>query len=119
MKTGKAYGFFNCRASREEIEAELPAFRDLAQTPSELELSLTEGMDELKRVSDLIPIVKKAEKAGMRYAMEATYPNATNKKTADELSAILNQAYQALYEKGEEFRGEIAYKEKGEYVFRK
>jgi len=49
--------------------------------------------------------------------MEATYPNATNNQTADELASILNQAYQSpLYEKGEIFRGIVVYKERGKYL---
>lgn len=51
--------------------------------------------------------------------MEAKYPNASNEQTADELAAILNQAYQSpLYQKGEEFIGAIVYKDLNTYVFR-
>ena len=51
--------------------------------------------------------------------MEATYPNATNHQTADEVASVLNQAYQSpLYQKGEQFRGEVVYNERGRYVFR-
>ena len=51
--------------------------------------------------------------------MEATYPDATNHQTADEVASVLNQAYQSqLYERGEQFRGEVVYKEKGSYMFR-
>ena len=50
--------------------------------------------------------------------MEATYPTSTNEKTAEELSDILNQAYQSpLYSKGESFVGNITYKNKGKYIF--
>ena len=76
-------------------------------------------MNSLKVEPDLLPIPQEAKEAGMKYIMEATCPNATNRQTADELSAILNQAYQSpLYQKGEKFRGEIVYKENGEYLFR-
>ena len=48
MEIGKAYAFFNCRASKEKIEAELPTIRDLVETPYGLELSLKEGTDHLR-----------------------------------------------------------------------
>ena len=38
-QAGTAYGFFNCRASKQEIEAELPTLRSLAQTPNQLGIS--------------------------------------------------------------------------------
>lgn len=118
-KTGKAYGFFDCSATKEEIEGEIPFIRDAVKTPNQLELVLTEGMDTLMGDSVLLSIAQDAKKAGIKYVMEATYSNATNKQTADELSAILNQAYQSpLYQKGEKFRGEIVYQENGEYLFR-
>lgn len=118
MKSGKAYGFFNCKASKEEIEAELPTIRKLAQTPSQLELSLIEGVRNLKGEIDLIELAKEAETAGIKYVMEATYPTSNNKQTAGELSSILNQAYQSpLYSKGETFEGNIVYKDKGKYIF--
>lgn len=120
MKQGKAYGIFDCSASKEQIEAELPTVRRLTKIPSKLELSLIEGVDSLRGVdSRLDPIIENAKKAGMRYILEATYPNAINRETADELSAVLNQAYQSpLYQEGEKFRGAIVYEENREYVFR-
>ena len=119
MKQGKAYGFFDCKASKEDIEDELPKIRDFVPSPSTLEISLIEGVERLKGDSDLLSMARKAKEQGMRYVMEATYPDATNRMAADELSAILNQAYQSLlYKQGEPFRGGIIYKEDGEYVFR-
>lgn len=51
--------------------------------------------------------------------MEATYPSNSNRKTADELAEVLNQAYQSsLYQKGEQFRGAIFYEQGGEYISR-
>lgn len=118
-KIGEAYAFFNCNATKQEIEQEIPFIRKLVKTPGELELSLTEGMDQIKGDPKLLAIAKEAKEAGIRYFMEATLPNATNRATADELSSVLNQAYQSpLYQSGEQFRGEIVYKEKGEYVSR-
>lgn len=119
MADGKAYGFFNCDASKEEIEAELPAIRDYAQIPSELEIVLIEGMDAVKGDNKLMSIVREAQDAGIRYFVEATYPTATNDAAADEIAALLNQAYQSpLYHEGAEFIGHIVYDKNGEFVFR-
>ncbi len=118
-KIGKAYAFFNCKASKGDVEKELPFIRECVKTPNALELSLIEGTDTLIGDTQLLQIAKQAKDAGIMYVMEATYSNATNHQTADEVSSILNQAYQSpLYEEGEEFRGEIVFKERGKYVFR-
>lgn len=118
-KIGKAYAFFNCKASKEDIEKEIPFIRECAKTPNALELSLMEGMNVLTGDTPLLQIVKEAKDAGRKYAIEATYPNGTNHQTANEVASILNQAYQSsLYGKGEEFRGEVVYKKRGKYVFR-
>ncbi|PIN94379.1 hypothetical protein COU53_03775 [Candidatus Pacearchaeota archaeon CG10_big_fil_rev_8_21_14_0_10_30_48] len=118
-KTGKAYAFFNCEASKGDIEKELPSIRSCVKTPNALELSLMEGTDTLKGDAQLLQIAREAKEAGIKYVMEATYQNATNHQTADEVASILNQAYQSpLYQKGEQFRGEVVYKERGKYLFR-
>jgi len=112
-KVGKAYGLFDCNATKEKIEDKIPFIRDSVNTPNQLELSLME--------SDNLPAEIQLRHAvtGTKYTIETTYPNATNKQTADELSAVLNQAYQSsLYQKGEKFRGVIIYEENGEYLFR-
>ena len=114
----KAYGFFNCNASKETIEAELPAIRTLVKTPSELELKLIEGTENLKGDSQLMSLAKEAKDSGIKYVLEATYTGATNKQTANETAAVLNQAYQSpLYKKGEQFCGDIIYKDNGNYNF--
>ncbi len=115
---GKAYGFFDCRASKEEIEAELPRIRELSKTPSELELSLIEDMDNLKGDEELMSIARDATYQGIRWVLETMYPGVTNKEAADETVSILNQAYQTpLYEDEESFRGAVVYKEKDRYTF--
>jgi len=115
---GKAYGFFKCSASKEAIELEMPTIRKLAETPSNLELSLTEGMNNVKGDDKLVSLAQEAKKIGLNYMLEATYPNSGNKNAADEVAIILNQAYQShLYKKEEPFYGDIIYKENGEYVF--
>ena len=116
-KVGKAYAFFNCEASKEDIEKELPFIRECVKTPNALELSLMEGTDDLTGDTQLLQIAREAKDAGIRYVMKATYPNATNHQTADEVAPILNQAYQSsLYQKGKQFRGEVVYKDRERYI---
>ncbi len=141
-KTGKAYGFFDCRASKQEIEAELPYIREFIETTGSLELSLGEVRElegsretdsdllQFIRESEIYPVLpgplfrlmRKTEPIKLTdlcYVLKATYPDATNIEAADELVAILNQAYNSsLYNDEEPFYGAIVYKEKGEYVFR-
>ena len=131
--TGKAYAFFNCTASKEQIEAELPKIRAVTKTPSNLELRLTEGICKFigtrilgkERLTgkpidnQLRDIALEAKIGGMRYVLEAKYEGATNKQTADEVASVMNQSYQSpLYADKETFRGAIVYQEKGKYVFR-
>ena len=116
---GKAYAFFDCRASKEQIEAELPTIRQCVKTPSNLELSLTEGVEKLRGDNELMALAKEAKEGGMRYVLEAKYKGGTNKQTADEVASVMNQAYQSpLYADKEEFRGAIVYQDMGKYVFR-
>jgi len=118
-KVGKAYAFFDCKASKQQIEEVLPRIRARAKTPSELEISLAEGPENISGDNKLMAIAREAKQAGIRYAMEATYPGATNRQTAAEVSAVLNQAYQSpLYANKEHFRGEILFKENGRYKFK-
>ncbi len=120
-KIGRAYGFFNCNAEKEKVENEFSTVRELVRTPREMELYFSEDMDSLKNENDidLTPIIEKAKEAGMRYVLKAEYPRATNRKTADNLAAILNQLYNTpLYSEGENFNGEIVYKKGCAYVFR-
>lgn len=121
-REGKAYGFFDCSASKEAIEAELPAVRIDTKTPKELELSLIEGMDQLRgelNDADLLSIVRKAKEDGMKYVMKATYPGATNEKTSGELQALLINTSNSLFcQTNEHIRGRFVYEEKGKYIFR-
>jgi thermostable 8-oxoguanine DNA glycosylase len=119
-KTGEAYAFFNCRASKEEIERELPFIRDAVKTPNQLELSLTEGIDlESFKHLELKEIAREAKETGIRYSMKASYKDVRNKQTADELARVLNQSYQSpLYQDKEEFRGGIFYKKNRHYIGR-
>lgn len=118
---GKAYGFFDCRASKSEIEAELPTIRKLTRIPSEVDFSLypIEDTDNLGWDSELTSISRDARNAGIKYALEAAYPGETNRKTAKEVAAVLINTYQShLFDEGEPFRGEIVFEEKGKYITR-
>ena len=118
-KKGKAYGFFYCNASKEAIKSELPTIRKLVKTPSKLELSLTEGIDNIKGDSKLMALAQEAKQDGINYVLEATYSNASNKQAADEVAGIINQAYQSpLYKDKEQFKGAVVYENKGDYIFR-
>lgn len=116
---GKAYGFFYCDASKQEMETELPTIRELVGTPSQLELSLIEGMDNIKGDKRLTALAQEARQYSINYMLQATYPHGTNRDAADEVASILNQAYQSpLFETKKLYKGAIAYEENGEYVFR-
>lgn len=112
---GKAYGFFSCKAEIEGIREELPILRECAQTPNELELSLMENTGVLKGDPELRQLAGEAQDAGRNYVLEATYPNASNHQTADELTSIFNQMY-PLYDRVEEFEREVVYEEDGRYL---
>lgn len=117
QQPGKAYGFFNCKASQKEIEAELSRSRKYARTPPQLELSLLEGVDIVKGDLYLMALVESAEEERLNFAIEATYPGATNAEAAGELATILTKiAQSSLYTKKERFRRKVAYKENGNYV---
>lgn len=119
QSAGIAYGFFQCQAKKEEIETLLPTICKAVKTPSTLELSLTEGMDNIKGDNRLTALAQEAKQDGINYMLQATYSNRSNKESADELSAIINQAYQSpLYQENEPFSGAIVYEEAGEYIFR-
>ena len=117
--TGRAYGFFNCNQPKAVIEAELPYLRRAVGTPSDLELTLIDGLDNLQVPAGLSPIVAEAKQYGIQYVLEARYNGATHQKAADEVAAVLNQAYNSdLYETGEAFEGQIVYQQGDKYVFR-
>ncbi len=116
QETGRAYGIFYCSSPKEKIEAELPTIRELVKTPSQLELALFDCVESVTDDKKLIAIIQEA-KHRTNYILQATYPDRTNKDAADELAAILNQAYNSyLYEDRQLFKGAIIYKDNGRYV---
>lgn len=115
-QVGKAYGFFHCRASKREFEAPLPKMRENVQTPSELELTLIEGVENLRGDSELMHFVRMARENGCNYVLEAVCPGKTGKTTANEVIKILISAYQShLYKKGEPFNGDVIFEKDGGY----
>ncbi len=116
---GKAYGFFDCSASRKKIETELPKIRKLVHTPREVDLSLFDDISNIRGDSNLMSVIEHAKNTGLKYALEASYPSASNRNAANEVATILSQTYQThLFDEGEPFRGEIVFEENGKYVFR-
>jgi len=115
--TGKAYAFFNCNATPEVIEAEIPNIRRLVRTPTNLELSLTENTGLIKGDRELQALAEEAKTAGLKYILTAKCPKKDNRETAQELTGILNQAYQSpLYQKDEPFSGDVLYRHRSRYV---
>ncbi len=119
-EAGEAYGFFYCDKPKEEIEKLIPEIREMAQTPGELELTLTEGINpESFPDQSLRKIAEDARTAGINYSVKAVLPHTTNKRVADELADVLNQSYQSqLYSKGDNFLREVVFEERGNYQFR-
>lgn len=113
---GRAYGFFDCRATRPEIESYLPAIRTAVRSPPELRLSLIPTTN-LRAGTALRTIASRAESEGARYTLGTSCAGTTNRIAADEAAAVLNQAYQSpLFRKAEAFHGDIVFKEGGRYV---
>jgi len=110
---GKAYGFFYCDASKEEITREIRHIRKAVRTLNQLELSVIEDKGKTRFKSpENNPHIKR------KYSfITKADPDTTNEQTANETSVIMNQAYQSpLYEKSEPFKGEIIYKQGEKYV---
>lgn len=120
--SGKAYAFFNCNASADEIGAEVPTIRECTRAPKKLELALYEHakvFNLFQKDSALRNLARKATELGRQYILEAKCPGKSNRETADELAGILNQAYQSpLYQEGEPFTGGVVYRHRGKYNFR-
>ena len=125
IDVGEAYAFFDCNAPMTQVAQEIPKIRKLVETHKGLELFLAKDALPLMRSNinnvdpELVEIALNAKDAGIKYVLAArSLPNMTNRQTAEELSTILNQAYQSpLYQEGEKFRGEVVYKERENYVF--
>lgn len=144
---GKAYGFFDCSASREAIQEKLPVIQRCIQAPSQLELSLSE-MKEIKKARDLdvakfiayvdvanfianrniyatFPSQYAAEKkaakpiamTSLQYMLEATYIGATNEETANWVGDVINGIYM-MYGNNMPFNVAIIAEIDGEFLFK-
>lgn len=140
LPVGKAYSFFDCDTSKQEIERELPRIRELARTPSHLELSLIEvndleksrgvGPDLLQfirqneiyatfpsKYKDQMKTAKPIKMTDLKYMLTAAYPNVRNEEAANELGDVMNEIY-SRYGNGEPFNVAITCKIDGKYLFK-
>tara|TARA_Y100000310_G_scaffold1902_1_gene2387 strand:+ start:2738 stop:3193 length:456 start_codon:yes stop_codon:yes gene_type:complete len=131
---GTAYGFFDCEAPKERIKELLPDISSDVNTPSDMELSLEEGIEGIKGNSELMTCynnvrsniifpsgmdiskrieIRKRIATDVRYVMEANLVGVTNEAAANELNDILNciSHMSDLYEGA--FRGAVVYKDDG------
>ena len=113
---GRAYALMDFKASKEEIESELPFAREAARTPSQLEILVREIKDlKTDRTvdSDLVKYIgensiypmfpekfkaemknaKPIKMSDLRYMLEAKYPNATNEEAAEQINAVSNYLF--------------------------
>lgn len=109
---GIAYAFFNCRSGEKRINSFLPQIRELQQVPETVELTLSKPGDiTARKDKGLKAIVKEALQYRIKYVMTATFLGKTNEDAANELVAVINQAYLSpLFKEGEKFVGRIYYK---------
>ena len=119
-KAGKAYGFIKCDKSKAQIEALMPTIRNLARTPSMLELSIVEGIGHVRGDEELHRTVVRdlREEGKCNYAYEAKLPGATNEQTARELKDIFNTSYDStLFEpRPSEVYGVVVYEKDKQYI---
>ncbi len=138
---GKAYGFLNCKASKDKIEKFLPNIKEKIKIPSTLELFVVKGINNIFRVieektdsegekdyelKELYEFIlgdyspercKGSRKSRLRCLIEATCPDTTNKETAEELIKLINGINQtpSLYKPEEILEGVVFYKKGNGY----
>jgi hypothetical protein len=118
IPVGKAYLFFECSYSKEEVINEINNIISSSDIPNKLELSLIDGLDKINNQSLLYQILKDAKDKAMNYIFEGTYPNLTNKDTANELRIILNLLLISRINSDDNtIKSEIVYQDSGKYVF--
>jgi len=116
-KEGRAYGFFSCYSRdddrsplKEEIEGAFPGFREDVNTPSNLELSLTEGYHERDDMrGDIRSIAHTLTTSGMEFVLSASLPGGTNREASDELASILGHMSNSSRYDEKPFRGMVVY----------
>ncbi len=129
LGAGKAYAFFDCDASKAEIEQALPEIRQDDRTPRGLQMKLHEGISELQLDGALAKQIQYSDDyrvmseermgqgyesearplASLRYALVATCSKTTNERTAKELGDLMNYVHLNLDKDQGLFRGAIVY----------
>ncbi len=94
---GIAYGFLNYGSDRTALETELGHARETSGTPSDLELTINEGVASLKGNPDIDELLAQAHRdevddliEGTEYVMTATY-GPSNLDAARELGHVFDQ----------------------------
>ena len=119
VRTGEAIGFLDSGDRVDRFKGELSKIERLVNTPSGVHMSFSKNPKGITGDADLKAIGALADQIGLTGVVRASFPGQTNQRAADELAAIGNQAYNSpVYDNGEEFRGEIVYKQGNEYVLR-
>ena len=135
---GKAYAFFDCDASKEDIKKSEPQIRGDAKTPKGLQMLLNEGISGLQIDGTLAKQIQypddyrvmsserlkqgyKEERkplASMKYVLIASYRGASNEEVANELGDITNVIHRRFNRDQGMFRGAVVYEKNGEYQLR-
>lgn len=135
---GRAYAFFDSRASKEEIESDLPLIKSSTQSHPSLELFLME-VKEFERKPEidsdlrdfmhtteihaifpsayrhLMKSSKPTKLCNLKYVIEAKNRYAPVEEVASDLSAIMNQVY-VNHGEGKPFNVEIIGDVNGQYI---
>lgn len=117
---GEAYCFFHY-SGKESISKVLPQIKEMTESPKEISLAFTEGLDNLDIQNDsaLAVIAKQAKIQHLNHVLKATLPSAGNRRTSGFLGNIMNGIYTNLYEPTEPFYAGIVYKRGQQYVFKR
>jgi hypothetical protein len=137
-RVGRAYAFFDCDASKEQIEEAMPDIRRNVRISEGLQLLLQEGISGLELDAKLAECLRfpddyrvmsserfkqrgEAERVpldSLRYAMTADYAGATNEDAAGELGDVMNAIHLSCNRDQGLFRGAVVYEKDGEYHLR-
>ena len=135
---GEAYAFFDCDASKQELEDSISDVMDDAGVPREMRAFLRKGSSGLPRDSRLQAMVNypadyrvmtaERKKQGweperkplckMEYSLVASFPGASNEEAALQLGDALDLIHWRFNRDSGVFRGAVVYEEGGEYGFR-
>ncbi len=116
MLVGKAYFFFDSEAPKDKITSELNRVRRHPSYSERLELFLIEGPENLRGYWDLMALAAKPRQAARRYVLEGNHLDAANREVAEELKDVMISTSPLILDEKGLFRGNIYYKENGEYT---